>query len=181
VKYSSEDEITFKYIVKGLIQLKKRPDEIIDILQSNRLCNREIIQKYDKLVSQILKYNWDSYNRCYILQESFIDTGKTYVSANEELKERAEQKSEEQNNDYAPLNNIIRNITNSQDGKIPYIEELKLACTLADDYQRIEVSQNDTATLLKNIACIESKLNEIARSVNTIATALNIARSNQDK
>ena len=39
--------------------------------------------------------------------------------------------------------------------------------------QEISVSPNDAETLLKNTACIQSKINEIVKAINKIAEVIN--------
>lgn len=46
------------------------------------------------------------------------------------------------------------------------LEALKLPYSLKDLENDIQVSPNDAATLLKNMACIQSKLNEIVKVLN---------------
>lgn len=48
------------------------------------------------------------------------------------------------------------------------LEALKLPYTLRDLDKEIQVSPNDAETLLKNMACIQSKINEIVRFLNRL-------------
>lgn len=164
MKYSKADEIIFTYIVNGLVKLNKNPDYIKKLLADNKLCSKKVLKSFDQLTWHLLKIEWKATDGWI---ESFGNLGSTLQSIINEKE----------------VNNITSN-TSSQDKKenlilvqknkkIPYIEKFQLDKIVLNKDINIEISPNDAATLLKIMGSLQSKLNEIIKSINSIAELMN--------
>lgn len=164
MKYSKTDEIIFTYIVNGLVKLNKDPDYIKKLLEDSRLCSKKTLKSFNQLTWHLLKIEWKATDGWI---EAFGNLGLNL--------ENITNKKE--------INNINSN-TSSQDKKenliiiqknkkIPYIEKFQLNKVVLNNDMNIEISPNDAATLLKIMGSLQSKLNEIIKSINSIAELMN--------
>lgn len=164
MKYSKTDEIILTYIVNGLIKLNKDPDYIEKFLEDNNLCKKTTLKHFHQLTWELLKIEWQTaYGWLEVLNG---------LSLNHE------------NISYEKEVNIINSDIPSQDKKesliiihknkkIPYIEKFQLNKILLNEDMNIEISPNDAATLLKIMSSLQSKLNEIIKSINSIVELIN--------
>ncbi|WP_186430049.1 hypothetical protein [Clostridium sp. BSD9I1] len=164
MKYTKTDEIIFTYIVNGLIKLSKDPDYIKKFLEDNNLCKKATLKHFHQLTWELLKTEWQAaYGWLEVLNS--LSLNHENISYEEEV-------------------NIINSDIPSQDKKesliiihknkkIPYIEKFQLNKILLNEDINIEISPNDAATLLKIMGSLQSKLNEVIKSINSIAELIN--------
>lgn len=154
-------------IIKSMIDEKKTPKFIIKELKNFKLHNYSLKQ-FKKDVATNLYKKWNEEHNAW---ETIQNQQLNFFSQNIEYFDQIEKPIVKKENSPLPSNEKVLKL--NPNVKIPEINKLQLACTILDDNEKIEVSPNDAETLLKNMAAIESKMNEIVKAVNKIGEAIN--------
>lgn len=167
MNYTKGTELIFKYIVKDFIDSKMTKNEIIELLISSKLCSKTITNQFDKLAYEILKTTWTSQG--YFVTESKFNLDNVSNLENNNSAKLNENSSETLKNTSLSME-AFKSMLRSNFHSLK-IDKLELAYTVQDKAGDIQVSPNDALTLLKNMALIQSKINEIAKAINKIAKA----------
>lgn len=165
------DKVKFN-IIKAMIDENIEPTKIINQLKKYQLGNYKLTN-FKKDVLLFLNMEWDSKNSCW--EESYLIS---FYNCTDYTTMPLDNVSEE-NATYTPQDLITENVEAkttlkiNPNIKIPTIAVLQLACSILEKGKEISVSPNDAETLLKNMACIQSKINEIAKAINKIGEVIN--------
>lgn len=157
-------KIPVSKIIYSMIKQNKSQEYIIEILKELDIC-QHTPRSLDKFTFENLAYRWDK------LHDKWIKTSSTIFSVNCYLNiETTDNIPELVDIPESYLDRLIRIPSGIN---IPKLQALELACTILNEGEKISVSTNDAETLLKNMAAIQSKLNEIVKVLNKISGVFN--------
>jgi len=156
-------KVSLSKIVHTMIKQNKPQNYIMKTLKE--LAIYEFTTKsFDKFTSENLHYKWDRINDKWIETSFSMFSNDFYsnVLNSSNVHELVDM----------PQSNFNRIIRIPSGINIPKLQALELACTTLNEGEKISVSTNDAETLLKNMAAIQSKLNEIVGVLNKISSVL---------